>query len=73
MDPATIIALMATIEDMDSSSSSDDDEMFLISLVDEVCKTETHAKIRDYVDNVVLEYSDIDVSIVFSYLRKRNN
>lgn len=62
MDPQNVIALVEILEAMDSSSSSEDDELVLASTINAVCQTETHAKIRDYVDNVVSEYLDHDVS-----------
>lgn len=74
MDYEDIIVIMNSIEAMDSSSSSsssDDDEedlLFIASLVEEVCDTESHAKIRNYVDNVVSEYSDGDVSVLILHL-----
>lgn len=70
MDPQVIFAALRTVEAMDSSSSSEDDDelLFLESILNEVCDTETHAKIRNYVDNVVSLYSDADVSILHLHL-----
>lgn len=64
MDPNAIIVVNRYLEEMDTSSSSeeDDDLIFLESIINEVCSKEFHAKIRKYVDDVVSQYSDADVS-----------
>lgn len=69
MDPNDLIFVTRYLEAMDSSSSSeeDDDLIFLQSVVNEVCATEFHAKIRRYVDEVVSYYSDNDVSNFFNW------
>lgn len=65
-EPQTI-AIIELLEAMDSSSSSDDEDnlLFLAKIFDEVCDTESHAKIRNYIENVVSEYSDADVSKLY--------
>lgn len=72
MDPRDEIVLMEALEETDSSTSSEDDEdelLMLASIANELCDTETHAKIRGYIDDVVTEYSDDDVSI-YTYIWK---
>lgn len=74
MDPQEIFVVAQAIEAMDSTSSSseyeDDDELddlddilLLQSIYADIIETESHAKIRNYVDEVVSLYSDTDVSI----------
>lgn len=54
---------MQVIEDLNesSSSSSDEEDLLLLGAICDELQMETHAKIRDYVDNVVAKYSDKDV------------
>lgn len=64
-----VVLLSQLFEEMDSSSSEDDNDddddlLFLAHLMEEVCETETHAKIRRYIDDVVSQYSDFDVSTI---------
>lgn len=68
MDMNGRIILTRIVEAMDSSSSSDEDDdlLFLQSIIDEVCATERHAKITTYVEEVVSNYSDADVSFFFA-------
>lgn len=64
MSVEEIIALTQVIEDMEESSSSsseDEDDLLIFAAICDELQMETHAKIRDYVDNVVALYSDKDV------------
>lgn len=70
MDPQKIFLIEQVLEGMDSSSSSSDnydddleDLLLLKEISNELCDFENHAKIRNYVDNVVSLYSDAAVSI----------
>lgn len=62
-DIAKKIAVLQLLEDLEDSSSSSEDEVdvLLLSVIADELQMETHAKIRDYVDEVVAKYSEKDV------------
>lgn len=66
MNVAEIVVLNQIFEEMESSSSESDDEddlQVLTHLIEGVCDTESHAKIRGFIEDVVSQYSDVDVSV----------